>query len=492
MNACPTDMKTIKFQLSPHKCVFSLITACFLVSFSTSLATGRDFEVATSYEYFEADGSNIKSLNRIYAGAEILPGLSFGQSIFSAAEGDAGGAFFWGFEGRKSFSLTNQISANAGLFVGGGGGANEVTGDGTMTQVRAGIDYKIDDQFSLQTSTTWTKISDTEIDKFGLSLGLSYAFAVKSDDKNSDVIDLPISRLAFTTTQLTALNNSVTRSGIDQPDISLVGAEFHSPVSQNSQVWIAADGAADGAEGYMEILAGLRTEVPLGDWRGFAGAGAGFGGGGQVDTGGGLLLTARLGAAIPLTRSLDLEAALVGLEAPDGAFDAVGLSLQVVKTFEKKSAPTPNTPQRWALSMGVSHQEPNDNFRVAGANRPEAPIMQESSLDLFISDGAYITGNAQTTISGNAGGYAIGLLGLGYEITLSENWFISAEGHLGAAGGGSVNAAGGLIGGARLEIDRAIWGKSRVSLGVGQLRSLNSGGMAPIITQIGIKIPFKT
>ena len=90
MNACPTDMKTIKFQLSLRKCVFSLLAACFLASFSTSLAMGRDFEVATSYEYFEADGSNIKSLNRIYAGAEILPGLSFGQSIFSAAEGDAG------------------------------------------------------------------------------------------------------------------------------------------------------------------------------------------------------------------------------------------------------------------------------------------------------------------------------------------------------------------------------------------------------------------
>jgi hypothetical protein len=76
MNACPTDMNTIKFWL--RKCVFSLLAACCLVSFSTSLATGRDFEVATSYEYFDADGSNIKSLNRIYAGAEILPGLSFG------------------------------------------------------------------------------------------------------------------------------------------------------------------------------------------------------------------------------------------------------------------------------------------------------------------------------------------------------------------------------------------------------------------------------
>ncbi|MEK9685646.1 MAG: hypothetical protein VW226_13970, partial [Rhodospirillaceae bacterium] len=139
-----------------------------------------------------------------------------------------------------------------------------------------------------------------------------------------------------------------------------------------------------------------------------------------------------------------------------------------------------------------SHQEPNDDFRLPGSNRPEAPIMQESSLDLFITDGLYVTGNAQTTVAGNAGGYAIGLLGLGYELPLSENWFISAEGHVGAAGGGSVNASGGLIGGARLELDRTIVGRTRLSLSIGQLKSLKSGGMAPVVTQIGIKIPFQT
>ncbi len=453
---------------------------------------GQNLEFATSYEVFDAGSSKIKSLNRLFAGAEVLPGLTFGQSIYSAAEGDAGGAFFWGFEGRQDFALTNHTSVNIGLFFGGGGGASEVSGDGTMTQFRAGLDYKLDERFTLQTATTWTKISGTDIDDPGVSVGLSYSFDVSPEDKNLDAIQSPISRLAFTATQLTDIGNSTTRAGATQPDISLIGAEFHSPISHSSQVWVAANGAADGAQGYMDILGGLRTEVPLGEWRGFAAGGAGFGGGGDVDTGGGILLTARLGIAVPLAPSLDLEGALVGFDAPDGDFESAGLSLRLVRNFDHKQDKVSHPPQRWALSMGFSHQEPNNDFRNAGANRPEAPIMQESSLDLFITDGVYVTGNAQTTVAGNAGGYAIGLLGLGYELSLSENWFISAEAHLGAAGGGSVNASGGAIGGARLELDRTIVGKTRLSLGIGQLQSLKSGGMAPIVTQIGIKIPFKT
>ena len=79
---------------------------------SSGPAYGQNLEVATSYEAFDAGSSKIKSLNRLFAGAEVLPGLTFGQSIYSAAEGDAGGAFFWGFEGRQDFTLTNHTSVN--------------------------------------------------------------------------------------------------------------------------------------------------------------------------------------------------------------------------------------------------------------------------------------------------------------------------------------------------------------------------------------------
>jgi hypothetical protein len=46
------------------------------------------------------------------------------------------------------------------------------------------------------------------------------------------------------------------------------------------------------------------------------------------------------------------------------------------------------------------------------------PVMQESSLDYFISTKTYLTVNAQTAISGGVAGYAVGLTGLGHEFNL--------------------------------------------------------------------------
>ena len=117
--------------------------------------------------------------------------------------------------------------------------------------------------------------------------------------------------------------------------------------------------------------------------------------------------------------------------------------------------------------------------------------MQESSIDYFLTDSVYLTGNAQTTVSGGVAGYAGGLLGLGREFSVGDQWRFSLEAHVGAAGGGGVNVGRGLLGGARVEVDYILDPKNAVSVGLGVLQSFNGGMQAPVL-QLGYKHRFTT
>ncbi|MBW6507592.1 MAG: hypothetical protein K0B00_12690 [Rhodobacteraceae bacterium] len=58
------------------------------------VADGSDLVVGTSLEAIVDPKTAIEGLHRVYVGTELWPGLSVGQAFYSAAMGDAGGAFF--------------------------------------------------------------------------------------------------------------------------------------------------------------------------------------------------------------------------------------------------------------------------------------------------------------------------------------------------------------------------------------------------------------
>ena len=120
-------------------------------------------------------------------------------------------------------------------------------------------------------------------------------------------------------------------------------------------------------------------------------------------------------------------------------------------------------------------------------------MLIESSVDLFVGKYLYLTGNAQTVAAGHAGGYAVGLMGLGYEFPLSPRWSASVEGMLGAAGGGGIDTRGGLVGAAKIELDYTINDKMAISAGIGTMRTLRgSGGAKPLTFHLGLKTKFTT
>lgn len=450
--------------------------------------TAQALDVKTGIAVIQDPQTTIETLNYVYVGKALTPNLSFGQAVYSAATGDGGGAFFWGYEAAYERALSDRLSFVGTAFLGGGGGASVVYGDGLMTRLGAGLSYALTDAFRAELGVSHLTVKDSDVGGTVISAGIAYSFGAPT----SDAPARPVLRAVTPRATLISADDSTTRSGSAQPTLALAGAEvaFFSAGS-GREIFVAADGAAKGGEGYMQLSAGLRQRWSLGPLDLFADAALGFGGGGDVDTGGGLLVMAGLGGTVSIDDRHAIELALGQTIAPDGAFSGRYASARITRTFGD-GPDTNRHPQAWQFQSGFTYQIPNDTFRKAGSGRTAAPILQESSVDMMLTDALYVTGNAQTVVSGDAGGYAIGLVGLGYQMALSPAWSIAVEGHIGAAGGGSVNANGGLIGSARFELDYALTDSVSLSLGVGQIRTLSGTGMAPTFVNLGVKIPFQT
>ncbi len=474
----------------------SLLALLSGLGFGAGLGLGpaAAFELGTGVDVISDPQTRIEALHRLYIGHEIGPGLSFGQSVYSAAKGDAGGAFFWGVEAVKMMPVSGPLSATAGLFLGGGGGAAQVVGDGFMTRAHVGLRYAASERLGYELGASWVKITGADIEDPAVSLGLSYNFGVVHPSEEAGAPGFgALKRRGVSLRAGAGAARGANRTGAAQADLGLFGAEGAFSIGPGREVFLAADGAAKGGEGYMQILAGGRQRWATGPVGLFVEGGLGFGGGGEVDTGAGGLLSLGAGVAVPVAPWADVEFALGGV-ASAGEYKGAQASVRLVRVFARDPGATaPGGGQKWAYTLGVAMQDPNPGFRKPGVTATARPILQESSVDMFLTERSYISGTAQTALGGDVAGYAIGLLGLGYEMPLGGRWYGSLEAQLGAAGGGGVNANGGLIGGARVELDYALNESARLSFALGKLTHLKSGtGMAPTTAQIGVKFPFTT
>ena len=471
------------------KIIIVSLTLAFSISSAISAESLPPLEIETGFDVLHSPNTTIEGLHRFYVGLPTSHNFRFGQAIYSSAYGDGGGAFFWGFEVTHRTLITSRLSASLSGFIGGGGGASQVNGDGTMGRLSILGDYELTPGWGLQAGMARIKVNGSAINDWATTLGVRFTpFKLSSTNRSADwglrSASLRFSRYTFP--------NTLTRSAKRQNDLSLMGAEARFFASEAYEVFIGADGAASGSDGYMQVQGGIRGRWPVGPVSFFGESSLGFGGGGDVDTGGGFLVGAAIGAAFELTPYFDLEIAYRGQKAIDTQLSGHGININLSRVFNRyDDHGKSNKSQRWQIGLGLSSQVPNDNYMKAGNNKGIHPLMQETSIDLFLTENVYLTGNAQTTVNGGVAGFAIGLLGLGYEFELNDSWQLALEGHIGAAGGGGVDVGSGFIGGLRAEIDYLLSSKNAVSFGFGILKS-NVGGMRIPIFQIGLKHKFST
>jgi hypothetical protein len=467
-------------------------------------ATAEELDLSTGIDVLLRSQSTVTAFQYATITMDVGNGFHVGQSVYSAAWGDAGGLFIGGFEAFKRFDITDTTSIDVGGFIGGGGGAVVVLGDGLMTKPQVTINQAFASGFMAHIGVGWTRVTGSAINTPSLTFALSRSTKLALDLGHTGA--RPAS--GFVMASASGIGRyyypfSSSRrggSGVMSP-MYLVGAEFtfRDLSSEHLEVFVSAMGAGYGdASGYAEWLAGPRYYTsPLlgGRVRGFADIGVGFAGGGEVDTGGGLMLAASAGVDVSLFRGLHIESGVMGIGAPTGDFQAAAAFLRGTFRFDDPAANASGVddgPARhWRATTGLSYQFSHPGFRPPGhAFTGGDPVLVESGLDLFFGDRFYVNGSGYTVVDGLSGGFAMGTVGFGLEVPLGDRFAVAAEVFGGAAAGGGINTGGGLIYGAKAELDYKLNDRFTLTGGVGKWYSL--GGAQPITLHAGVKIPFTT
>ena len=167
----------------------------------------------------------------------------------------------------------------------------------------------------------------------------------------------------------------------------------------------------------------------------------GMGGGGDVDVGGGVLLRAGVEGVLHLAGDLGLAAEAGFTGAPQGSFAAAHMALAIEWVLDdrmRQAGPAPTVRTEWLGGI-----ETYRAARVDGTTRELQSVVLR--VNRFVSTSIYVSGQARSAAGGGAGGYTVGLFGLGTQGSLGGGLRGSAEFLLGAAGGGGVDTGGGIV-----------------------------------------------
>lgn len=417
-----------------------------------------------SYEVLDLGPTETMGLAGVHYLVNVDPDWYLGASGFGALAGERGGFFTGGFTLGTGMRFGSKWLLDAGLFIGGGGGGSAAQGGGMMLRPHLGISRDVGGVM-LGAGVSYVKFPSGDIDSTQLSLSLGIPFDVhygRAGDAGKAVYSGDLVGLRLRETEWLATvgeyhpagRAGTTTGSAMTASLKRVGFEFRRHLDPRRYLFVETAGAIGGeSDGYAELLAGAGYRVPLLSRRVHLAASlaAGGAGGGRVDSGGGLVRKARVGLIYSLTPALNL-----GLEAgrieSRGSFSAdfyglsLGYRLGEVGTggaAQDGSGVAGVRLAKWRL-VGVQHS----SFSAARKNRSEQNLsLVGVPTARFVTDAVYMPGQAHGAYAGDAGGYAVGLIGAGWETALREDGRLSfnAEFAAGAAGGGGVEVGGGAV-----------------------------------------------
>jgi hypothetical protein len=422
----------------------------------------------------------------------------FGPGVYGAVSGHRGGLFVPGVELAWSHPLNDWFGIDAGLFAGGGGGANAPVGGGLM--LRPHLDLVFHPVEGIYTGPTWSMIRfvNGQIDsrQFGWMVNLSTSFHVRPADlivpqapTDGSATGLGFDRVDVTATQVHPRDTTHLSTGAPLAQtIGLVGMRAEHSFD-DGPLWLgieAAGAAKGGVAGYAEVLGTGGVHVPVAgnrltfDLR----ASVGAGGGGDIDTGGGLLLKGAAGATLRLTDTLGVSVEGGLLHAPGGHFDGRQVSVALdwlLDPPDRSAADSWTSPghaeaTRMELATGLEHY---DAARKDGRSAPLDAVMLQ--FNRFVWPNFYVTGQAHSAVAGGAGAYSVGLVGIGTQWPVFPRVRIGAEALAGAAGGGGVDTGNGAVAQARAYVDVALGETLSLRVGAGKVKALNGGLDAPVV-----------
>lgn len=382
---------------------------------------------------------------------ELREGLCAGPAVYGAASGKRGGLFTVGAEAALCIRLVGPLGLQTGLYVGGGGGGGAPVGGGLMLRPHADLLWDLGG-YRLGVSVSRVRFPSGEIDstQFGLVLAMNTQFVHRPGTSDAPA-QFGGGRTGIGTDRILAVAGAYRPASGSRGNsgaalgatIGTVGTRADHFFTPNFFGGIEANAAASGgAAGYAEFLGTLGVQWPVGSDRFTLGGrvALGMGGGGDVPTGGGLLGKAALDAALRLSRNVSLNLEAGWARAPQGSFSAPFGSLALMWDLDHAQG-SASTLTRQEFSAGV------ETYRGA-ARKKGAPRTLDNvtlKLDRFVTEKLYLTGQVHSAYAGGAGGFSVGLIGVGARQPLGERVFAGAELLAGAAGGGGVDTGNGAV-----------------------------------------------
>lgn len=432
------------------------------------------------------DGERMGLLGTSYL-IELAPGWWLGPALYGAAAGQRGGLFTWGVEGQRRWPLSERWALVAGLYAGGGGGGGAPVGGGLMLRPHADLMFDFGGwEAGITASQVRFPSGAIRSVQLGVLVAVQDEFVFTAPGHAGESVrftgvgGIGANRMSAAVGRYA----SASRGG---HSVDYVGIRLERQLGQTLSATFSAAGAAKGgADGYAEATAGVLALWPIGGEAIRLGAHAalGLGGGGAVPTGAGPIARLGLAGRWQLSHPLSLEIEAGQARAFGGDFNSryAQLSLGVVLGGAPISADPDDSRKTlhdttWALSAQ----------RYAHARRKDGSTHSLGTLGFkftrSVSEHLYLSGQAHSAITGGAGAYSVGLIGMGVSTRLgpSTPWKVGAEAMAGAAGGGGVAIRGGAMAQPMAWIGRDLGRFSRITFGAGYVRAVRGELSSPVI-----------
>ncbi len=437
--------------------------------------TALMFGVCTLTPALADEGPRITTLNRFSLEELRLPkgesmgllggnflfekrGNYWGLGIYGAVTGRRGGFFTGGFELGRRFCAAPWC-LDAGLFVGGGGGGAAPQGGGLMLRPHLDV-WRDSGVHGWALGISQVRFPNGAISSWQASVSYQRRFsqfwlAGWPTVASGILSGRAVSReLALQGTAYLPARDHRGRSGkpLDRT-MQVIGIRWRQHWRGRWWPGFETAGAWGGAiDGFAQVLGGLDFIQPLGRrWDVLLSARLGAAGGGDVDTGGGVIGRLAGGVQYVLDKAWSLQLEGGQTRAWRGGFTASTLSLAVFHRYHTL-APLGEMRQahrvRWKahrVRAGIQ------SYRFSGYEGRKSPRHVSGPVDMFVlkmdafaNSRFFLTGQALGAYDGGAGGYAVGLVGAGWQVSRADFWY-GGEVAVGAAGGGGLDVGDGVL-----------------------------------------------
>jgi len=414
------------------------------------------------------DGEVNMGLTGMHYNFKINNWFYTGVGMYGSVNGFRGGLFTLGVDAGIRTTISQNLFLDTGVHLGGGGGSGAPDGGGAFVLPHFNVGYDFN-TFSLEGGYSYINffshgaINSSQLN-IALKIPLSFDYSLfKSADKfyDSNAYNSDWRQKSKKHAFIMRLDNLALGSGtkddhgrdISDKTIRLAGFEFDNYVTNNSFVYVRADGAYHGIPaGFMDVVLGIGTGLSFNKNRTqlVVKFGLGAAGGGGVDIQGGFIINPEIALEQKLFNKLSLYANTGYFLTPNSRFKASTYGIGLKYTSQQGGALNADgKPFKSLKFKGIEFNVSQEiYFNAKRADNSEQDLYKILfQAQLYLNKTVYLAGQTSFANFGNAGAYAEGVFGFGLsgKPLLNNRLRLFTQFLVGGAGGGSVSTGQGLI-----------------------------------------------